>query len=111
MANSLNYAEILTQVLRKEAMSQPRLKSLKLSAVCDQESGQFLIIMTGWQQDKWVNTILFHARLLKDKIVIEDDNFEEGLTQILIRSGIPAEDIINGLSLEQNHPSHFPLYI
>lgn len=54
--------------------------------------------MTGWQQDRWVNAILFHHRLFKDKIVIEDDNFAEGLTPIPIQSVIPAEDIINGLS-------------
>lgn len=60
--------------------------------------------MTEWPQDRWVNTILFHHRLFKDKIVIEDDNFAEGLSPILIQSGIAAEDIINRLSLEQNYP-------
>ncbi|MFM6434044.1 MAG: element excision factor XisI family protein, partial [Microcystis panniformis] len=39
-------------------------------------------------------------RLFKNKIVIEDDNLEEGLTTNLIQAGIPPEDIITGLSLE-----------
>jgi hypothetical protein len=56
--------------------------------------------MTGWEKEAWINTILFHARLLKNKIVIEDDNLEEGLTTTLIQAGIPPEDIITGLSLE-----------
>lgn len=100
MDNTINYADILTKVLRKESTIQPRLKKLKISPVCDKESGQFLIIMTGWQKETWTNTILFHARLLEGKIVIEDDNFEEGLTPALIQAGIPPEDIINGLILE-----------
>jgi hypothetical protein len=56
--------------------------------------------MTGWEKETWINTILFHARLLDGKIVIEDDNFEEGLTTALIKAGIPPEDIINGLSVK-----------
>jgi hypothetical protein len=56
--------------------------------------------MTGWEKENWTNTILFHARLLEGKIVIEDDNFEEGLIPVLIQAGIPPEDIINGLILE-----------
>jgi len=98
MDKSLKYTEILTQVLRKESAIQPRLQKLKLSSVCDQESGQFLIIMTGWEKQTWTNTILFHAQLLNDKIVIEDDNFEQGLTNALIQAGIPPEDIVTGLS-------------
>jgi|GEM_PF-537089 len=94
MDKSLKYADILTQVLRQESAIQPRLQNLKISSVCDQETGQFLIIMTGWQKQSWINTILFHARLIEDKIIIEDDNFEEGLTNVLIKAGISPEDII-----------------
>ena len=94
MDNTLRYADILTQVLRKESSLQPRLQKLKISPVCDKESGQFLIIMTGWEKQTWTDTILFHARLLNDKIVIEDDNFEQGLTNALIQAGIPPEDIV-----------------
>jgi trans-2-enoyl-CoA reductase len=100
MDKSLKYADILTQVLRQESAIKTRLKQLKISPVCDQEIGQYLIIMTGWQKEKWTNTILFHARLADGKIVIEDDNFEEGLTNALIQAGIDAKDIITGLDQE-----------
>ena len=100
MDNAVNYADILTKVIKKESAIQPRLKTLKIAPVCDRESGNFLMIMTGWEKEEWINTILFHARLFKGKIVIEDDNLEQGLTASLIQAGIPAEDIIDGLSLE-----------
>lgn len=102
MDNELKYADILTEVVRKESAIQPRSRGLKIHSVCDKESGNFLIIMTGWKKETWLNAILFHARLLDGKIVIEDDNFEEGLTPALLRAGIPPEDIMNGLSLEQD---------
>jgi hypothetical protein len=44
MDYSLTYPEILTQVLRKASAAQPRLQTIQISAVCDTESGQFLII-------------------------------------------------------------------
>ncbi|MGI0480685.1 element excision factor XisI family protein [Geminocystis sp. CENA526] len=94
MDKSIKYADILTQVLRKQSAIQPRLQNLKISSVCDRDTGHFLIIMTGWQKESWRNQILFHARLIDDKIIIEDDNFEEGLTNILIQEGIDYKDII-----------------
>ncbi len=97
MDKSLKYADILTKVLRQESSIQPRLQNLKISSVCDRESGHFLIIMTGWQKESWVDTILFHAHLVNDKIIIEDDNFEEGLTNILIQEGIDYRDIITDI--------------
>ncbi|HLO87650.1 MAG TPA: element excision factor XisI family protein [Nostocaceae cyanobacterium] len=101
MDKSLKYPHILTQVLRRAASVQPRLQNIQIRAVCDHDSGQFLIIATGWNKNAWMNTILFHARLVDSKVIIEDDNFEEGLTSALITEGIAEEDIVSGLSLEQ----------
>ncbi|NES80338.1 MAG: XisI protein [Moorea sp. SIO2B7] len=105
MDKSLKYTDILTKVLRKESAIQPRLQNIKFSSVCDKESGHFLIIATGWEKGIWSNTILFHARLVNSKIVIEDDNFEEGITEILIKSGIAPEDIVTGIAQEQEYNS------
>jgi len=40
-----------------------------------------------------MDTILFHARLIENQVIIEEDNFEEGLTPALIAAGIKREDI------------------
>lgn len=44
-----------------------------------------------------MDTILFHARLADEKIIIEEDNFEESLTQNLIANGVKQEDIVTHL--------------
>ena len=59
-------------------------EKIKLYPVCNADSGHFLVIATGWDKKGWIDTILFHARLADGKVVIEDDNFEEGLTTALI---------------------------
>lgn len=98
MDSTRNYSAILTQVLRQVATPQPRLQPLRISSVCDAEAGQFLIIATGWDKERWLNTILFHARLVEGKIIIEDDNFEEGIASALIASGIAVDDITTSLA-------------
>ncbi len=93
MDNSLSYADIIEQTLKEATKDQPRIQSIRLYPVCDRDSGNFLILATGWDKKSWINTILFHAHLVEGNITIEEDNFEEGLTSILIATGIDAENI------------------
>ncbi len=94
MDNSLSYADILKKTLQEATRAQPRLQAIQLYPVCDVDSGHFLILATGWDKQRWIDTILFHARLVDNQLVIEEDNFEEGLSQALIAAGIKAEDIV-----------------
>lgn len=102
MAQTNDYADILTQVLRAE--TRPRLSlqpRLRIVSACDHETGEFLLILIGWDKDEWYDNVLFHARLVDGLVVIETDNIEEGLKPALIEAGIPAEQIISGLKYEQ----------
>lgn len=97
MDGALSYADILKKILQEATRVQPRLQAIKLYPVCDNDSGHFLILATGWDKQRWIDTILFHARLIDSQVIIEEDNFEEGLTSALIAAGIPAEHIITSL--------------
>lgn len=97
---SLSYTDILKQTLQKATQAQPRLQAIQLYPVCDIDSGHFLILATGWDKQRWLDTILFHARLVDQQVIIEEDNFEEGLTSALISAGIPAEHIISSLNYQ-----------
>jgi hypothetical protein len=105
----MNYADTITEVLRKEASHQPSLLPIRVAAVCDVSSGHFLLVASGWEKKRRVETILFHARLVEGKVVIEDDNFEDGLTALLIEAGIAEADILTALAFErtrQHSPGH-----
>jgi XisI protein len=93
MDNSLSYADIIESTLKEATKDQPRIQSIRLYPVCDRNSGNFLIMATGWDKKNWINTILFHACLVDNNITIEEDNFEEGLTSLLIEGGIDAKNI------------------
>lgn len=91
----LGYADILRKAVQVATVDQPRLQAIRLYPVCDLESGHFLVLATGWDKQRWMDAILFHARLVGNQVVIEEDNFEEGLTQVLIDEGIDKADIVN----------------
>jgi hypothetical protein len=93
MDKSLSYADIIEQTLKEATKDQPRIQSIRLYPVCDRDSGNFLILATGWDKQAWINTILFHAHLVDRDVTIEEDNFEEGLTSLLIDTGIDAKNI------------------
>jgi XisI protein len=103
MDNSLSYADILKKTLQEATIAQPRLQAIQIYSVCDIDSGHFLILATGWDKQRWINTILFHAHLIDNKIVIEEDNFEEGLSQALIAAGIKAEHIVTSSFPDNSH--------
>jgi hypothetical protein len=94
---SVSYADILKKTLQEATKVQPRLQAIKLYPVCDADSGHFLILATGWNKQRWIDTILFHARLVDRQVIIEEDSFEEGLTSALIAAGIQAEHIFTGI--------------
>jgi XisI protein len=94
MDNSLSYLDIIQNTIREATKDQPRLQPIKLYPVCDRDSGHFLVLATGWDKQRWINTILFHAHLVYREVIVEEDYFEEGLTTALIAAGIDAKDIV-----------------
>jgi hypothetical protein len=93
MDQTVTYADILTSVLRKEAGSHPGLLPTEIVSVCDREAGEFVLLMIGADSEEWVESVLFRARLVDGKVIIETDNIEEGLKLSLIEAGVSPNDI------------------
>ena len=99
MDNSLNYAEIIKKTVNAATIDQPSIQAIKLYPVCDVESGNFVVLATGFDKQQWMDNVIFHARLIEkdnsnSQIIIEEDNFEEGLVDTLFKAGIKKEDIV-----------------
>jgi hypothetical protein len=81
MDNSLNYADIIENTLKEATKDQPRIQSIWLYLVCvrvsfasaNRNSGNFLIMATGWDKKDWINTILFHAYLVVGEASLEEN--------------------------------------
>jgi XisI protein len=102
LSNTAAYTQILKKTVQDATIAQPRLQAIKLHPVCDTEAGYFLILATGWDQQRWMDVVLFHAHLVDGQVMIEEDNFEEGLTPALIAAGIKAEHILTPLESQRD---------
>jgi hypothetical protein len=101
MDQTVSYADILTQVIHEEGKLQPSFQPrLKIVSSCDRETGQFLLIMVGWDKEHWRHSILFHAQLIDGKVIIEAD-MTEGLKPLLIEAGICEEDFLSDGDLDR----------
>ena len=95
MDQTVNYADILTRIIHEEGKLQPSFQPrLKIVSSCDRETGQFLLIMVGWDKEHWRHSILFHAQLIDGKVIIEAD-MTEGLKPLLLEAGIREEDFLS----------------
>lgn len=96
MDQTERYADILTRVIHEEGKLQFSFQpELKTVSACDRETGQFLLIVVGWDKKHWQHSILFHAQLIDGQVIIEANNTED-MTELLIEAGIRAEDIVSG---------------
>jgi hypothetical protein len=99
MDKSLSYIDIIKKTLHDATITQPQLQAIRLYPVCDIDSGHFLVLATGWDKQCRIDSVLFHARLVDRQIIIEEDNFEEGLINTMISAGIKSEDIVINATL------------
>ncbi len=88
------YQEIIKQVIMKYARLRPSHGDIRLDVVFDQDRNRYALMQTGWDQGRRVRGNLIYITLQDDKVYIEYDGIEHGITQDLISRGIDEENII-----------------
>src|SRR5690242_13125316 len=61
---------------------------------CDEAQHCYHLLDLGWRGKERVNNTILLVRIKNEKIWIEEDWTEEGITDELLRSGVPKEDIV-----------------
>jgi hypothetical protein len=104
MANPKRYAEILRQVFQRIASEQGHAKGLRVRSICDEVSGQFLIVATGWDRSAervvWHDSIMVDVFIRDGKVVFIENDIEKMLED-LVEAGIPEVDIVSIEDLEE----------
>ncbi|MFN5872477.1 MAG: XisI protein [Aphanizomenon sp.] len=55
----------------------------------------YLWLTVDWQEDKRLKSTHIHVRIKNNKIYIEEEWTQEGITTELLREGVPKEDIVS----------------
>ncbi|MBR8827235.1 MAG: XisI protein [Gomphosphaeria aponina SAG 52.96 = DSM 107014] len=88
------YRNIIKSKLDEYAEFSQVNDSIKNLVIVSQDQNHFLLLNEGWLDKKHIHNCLFHGEIKNEKIWIYFDGFEETITESLIASGIPQEQIV-----------------
>ena len=74
------YRQIIIAIISKHAEYKPSHGKIEPLSICDQNSDNYLLMDTGWDQTGRVHAVVFHLRIIDNKICIEWDGTERGIT-------------------------------
>ena len=89
----LNYQEEIEKILNSFCDMVVQ-KGTEVKIIRDRESGNYLVILAGWNDRARVYGISVHIELKNDKIWIHQDRTDTGIAQELIEFGVSQNDII-----------------
>ena len=80
------YRELIKQLLTEQADLMRNHPAAGLETICilDEKSDQYLLLNVGWENGQRVRYTTLHVRIHNDKIWIEEDWTEEGITRALV---------------------------
>ena len=88
------YKVILKQLLVQYAEQSPSHGQSETAPRFDDTSDHYMVVDYGWDQTGRVHAPILHLHLRGNKVWIEVDNTEDGITPQLLKAGIPQQDIV-----------------
>ena len=90
-----NYRQILEKIVKRHARFQPANGEIKTHAVIDVETGDYMVVDSGWnEKGRRIYDVVLHFRLQNGAVHIERNNTDAEIVQELLESGIEKNDII-----------------
>ncbi|MCC5651323.1 XisI protein [Nostoc sp. XA013] len=91
-----NYRRIIKEVLVPYTQIPYSHAAIECKPVFDSENDIYLLITLGWNGVKRIHGCLVHLDIIDDKIWVQRDDTEDGVTYELVAAGIPKEKIVLG---------------
>lgn len=91
-----SYRNSIKRILQHHAELTASIGQVRTLPIFDETSDNYMVVDLGWDRTGRVHAVVLHLQLLNEKIWIEVDGTENGVTQELLDAGIPKEDIVLG---------------
>ena len=88
------YRQIISDVIVKYAQFCPSHGKIRLDPVLDEKRDRYALMQVGWDRGKRIRGNIIYITIEHEKICIQYDGLETGITQELLDRGISEEDII-----------------
>lgn len=96
MDNLEFYRETIESILRKYVEIPYSFGEIDQHLIIDRERNHFMLFDVGWQKKRRVHGCITHVQIIGDKIWIQRDGIEDGITDELVEAGIPKDRIVLG---------------
>jgi hypothetical protein len=94
MDTHTSHREVVKDVISKFARLRPSHGDIRLDTVFDEEQDHYALMQSGWDRGVRVRGNLIYVTLRDNKVCIEYDGTENGISDELMRRGIPKDKII-----------------
>ena len=88
------YRQIVEDIILKYSQFRPSHGTIRLDPIIDEKRDHYALMQVGWDRGKRIRGNLIYITLKDEKIYLEYDGIETGITQDLLDQGIPEQDII-----------------
>ena len=96
MDTSENYRRIIKNVLVSYTQIPYSHGNIQSKTVFDNQNDNYLLMTFGWDGIKRIHGCLVHIEIIDNKIWIQRDDTEDGITYDLEAVGIPKNQIVLG---------------
>ena len=101
MDTTERYREIIRQTILKYAQFRPSHGHIRLDPVFDDTHGRYALMQVGWNRGRRVRGNLIYVTVQDGMVSIEYDGIEHGITDELLRQGIPSEHLVLAFQSEK----------
>lgn len=101
MDRTERYRALIKRILEECAEQTPVFEGAQMETVVDDQGGHYLLWEVGWRGSRRIHSCYLHVDLKDGKIWVQHDGIYGGITQQLLDSGVPEQDIVLGF-----HPPH-----
>jgi hypothetical protein len=88
------YRNIIERILEAHHRIPYSYGELESKLIVDRDRSNFLIMVAGWDGIRRVHGCVVHVEIINDKIWIQRDGIEDGITDELVVAGIPKDKIV-----------------
>lgn len=95
------YRDTIEKILKQYASIPYKYGQIEQHVITDADKNHFLLMNIGWKGAERIHGIVVHVQIIDDKIWIQRDGLEDGITDELEAAGIPKDKIVLAF-----YPSH-----
>lgn len=88
------YQTYIEDLLTEYSQFKPSYGDVEVQLIFDREHKHYQLMTLGWNKYKRIHGMILHVNIKDEKIWIQHDGTERGITYDLLELGIPKHDIV-----------------